>query len=261
MSNGKTFSESTGLTLRKITSIVWFFLPLIFFMMLKPAFFQYEDIEIPPVAIEQDNCYIEEYYEYINETTCSLEITFNQRVYEGPVTVVFYDKSGRELETLVIPLTNADYYPSYGTKMVNSYFDVAGEVDSYEIIDYSDLQSAEWDLYDDNEYYEYSTVLGLFIVWACVRCFYVIPLVLSSLFLNCKAYSIYGHCVVVYAGRLHHYIKVDGRKYDEKNTLISFSAITLTAQLLEGDKIEVYIPSFTKRMSLRVNGILEEPVG
>jgi hypothetical protein len=110
MSNGKTFSESTGLTLRKITSIVWFFLPLIFFMMLKPAFFQYEDIEIPPVAIEQDNCYIEEYYEYINETTCSLEITFNQRVYEGPVTVVFYDKSGRELETLVIPLVTNDLF-------------------------------------------------------------------------------------------------------------------------------------------------------
>ena len=82
---------------------------------------------------------------------------------------------------------------------------------------------------------------------------------LTALFFSCKSYQINGHYIVVYAGRMHHYIKVDGKKIDEKNSLISFSAINLNAVLDTGEEINVYIPAFTKRMSLRVNGVLEQP--
>ena len=259
MNTQKTFSESTGLVFRKIFNILWFFLPvilLVLIFLIELALPESEEPKFPPIEIEQENCYIEEYYEYLDKTTCSLEITFNQNVYEGSVTVAFYDKNDKELETLVIPMTAGSYLYDYDTKMVNSYFDVSGEVDSYEIIDYSDLKSAELDIY----YEELDTTLEfnvyLLIAWAIFRCIYVIPLVISALFFNCKTYYINGHTVIVYAGRLHHYIKIDGRKIDEKNALISFSAITLTANLDMNNKIEVYIPSFTKRLTLRFNGIL-----
>jgi hypothetical protein len=83
--------------------------------------------------------------------------------------------------------------------------------------------------------------------------------VLTSLFFSCKSYLVGEHRILVYAGRMHHYIKIDGQKHDEKNSLISFVAITLNATLETGEVIEVHIPSFTKRTSLKVNGKLETP--
>ena len=258
----KTFSESTGLVLRKIGNVLWFFLPLLiilfilFVSILTPTS---AEPEFPPIELISDECYITEYYEYLDESTCSIELTFNQNVYEGPITVDFFDKNGKKLETLTIPLTNADYYPSYGTKMVNTYFDVSGEVDSYEIVDYSKLNSAEMDIYNESASDLEASLIALIFIWAFFRCIYAIPLILTALFFSCKSYQINGHYIVVYAGRMHHYIKVDGKKIDEKNSLISFSAINLNAVLDTGEEINVYIPAFTKRMSLRVNGVLEQP--
>ena len=109
--------------------------------------------------------------------------------------------------------------------MVNTYFDVSGEVDSYEIVDYSKLNSAEMDIYNESESNSFASLFLLIFMWAFFRCIYAIPLTLTALFFSCKSYQINGHYIVVYAGRMNHYIKVDGRKIDEKNSLISFSAI------------------------------------
>lgn len=256
MNAKKTFFESAGLVLRKIANILWFFLPIILIVLLICIYIPDEEPQFPEIEIERDNLHIENYLEYSNKTTCSLEITFNQRVYEGPVTVAFYDINNRQLETVIISMETASY-SSYDTNMVNSYFDVSGKVASCKIIDYSKLQSAEPDIY--NPYDGLTGFTVMIVLWSFFRCIYIIPIVLSSLFFNCKSYLINGHKVVVYAGRLHHYIKIDGRKFDEKNTFISFSAIKLSASLDENAKIEVYIPSFTKRITLRVNGILEQP--
>ena len=253
MDTQKTFFESKGLILRKLANILWFFLPLIVAIGLVLA--TGETIETSPVEIVDDACYIEEYYEYLQETTCSLEITFNQNVYEGSVTVVFYDEYGVELETLSIPLTNADYFPSYGTEMVNTYFSVEGKVDSYEIIDYSDLQSAEEESYNESRY-EIVLFAALLMI---IRCPYALPILITALFFNCKRYLVNGHEIIVYTGRLQHYIKVDGKKYDQKNALISLSPITLNAVLDTQERIEVYIPSFTKRMTVRVDGVVANP--
>ncbi len=252
----KTFFESKGLILRKIANVLWFFLPLLVAVALMLAVAG-RTPEFPPVEIVEDACYIEEYYEYSRETTCSLEITFNQNVYEGSVTVVFYDEYGWRLETLSIPLTNADYFSSYGTKMENTYFSVEGKVDSYEIIDYSDLQSAEEESYKDND--SLYNMAYVFILLMPLRCPYALPILITALFFNCKRYRVNGHVIIVYTGRLRHYIKVDGKKYDQKNALISFSPITLNAVLDTQERIEVYIPFFTKRMTVRADGILVNP--
>jgi hypothetical protein len=83
---------------------------------------------------------------------------------------------------------------------------------------------------------------------------------LTAMFFSCKKYQVNGHCIIVYAGRMHHYIKIDGKKYMEKNALVSFSPITLSAELDSGEKIDVHIPWFTKRMTLHADGILVDPI-
>ena len=260
MEQTKTFFESSGLVLRKIANILWFFLPLILliFTVLVSLIVPSSSPEYPPVEIVSDACYIESYYQSLNETSCSLEIEFNQTVYPDEITVTFYDKSGKKLATQNVELRGASYI-SYDTKAVNDYFIVKGNVDSYEIVDYSGIESAELDLYYRDIEEMATSLMVLWMLWLFFRSIYIIPIVLSVLFFSCKTYRINGHSVIVYAGRMQHYIKIDGQKHDEKNALISFTALTLSASTNEGDRIEVYISSFTKRISLRVNGVLQSP--
>ncbi len=251
MEQTKTFGESTGLVLRKIIMLAWFFLPLLiilgllFIGLLLPA-------EEPiPVEIVDSNCTIVNYYEYLDETACSLEIEFNQYVYDGYVIVEFFDAGGKSLGQTEVEVTS--YY--YDCVLDNTYFTVDGEVDSYEIVSFADIESAE----DDAAAEDADFFMAFVWLWAILRLIYVAPLTITALFFSCKTYRIGGYFIVVYAGRMHHYIKIDGKKYDEKNPLISFSSITLNAVLESDDRIEVYITGLTKRISLRLNGVLEAP--
>ena len=258
MKQTKTFFESTGLVLRKIANVIWFFFPIIVIILFSilAALLAPDYSNIPPVKIVSDNCSIIDYYSSLDETTCELEITFDQTVYSGDVSIAFYDKKGNELEKLTTYMSTENY-ALYGTKLVSGLIWVDGKVDSYRIVDYSDIDSAEYN--NDNYYYTIEIISIIIAIWMIFRGIYVIPLTISALFFSCKTYRVGEHVIVVYAGRMKHYIKIDGRKYDEKNALISFSAIKLNATMETGEQIEVYIPSFTKRISLRVNGVLETP--
>lgn len=75
---------------------------------------------------------------------------------------------------------------------------------------------------------------------------------IASLCLSYKVYEYRGSEIVVYAGWYHHYIKVDGIKTDEHNTLVSFSAINLSCVLDDGTDIKVTI-TLTNRISLKIN--------
>ena len=99
----KSFAESNGLTLRKIANVIWFALPLIiiiFCLLLSVIISEATVDDFDPVEIESDELYVELYDSYLNESICSLEISFNQNVYEGHVTVSFYDVNENLLETL-----------------------------------------------------------------------------------------------------------------------------------------------------------------
>lgn len=257
----KSFAESNGLTLRKIANVIWFALPLIiiiFCLLLSVIISEATVDDFDPVEIESDELYVELYDSYLNESICSLEISFNQNVYEGHVTVSFYDVNENLLETLDLYLTSANYdYEDYDTELRNIFFTVKGNVEYYEIIDYSDIETAEADI--ANEHEGLLALVFLAVLWGFIRLIYATLITLTALFFSCKQYYVNGHCIIVYAGRMHHYIKIDGRKYTEKNALISFSPITLTAELESGERIDVNIPWFTKRMTLHVDGMLIEP--
>ena len=238
--------------------VIWFLLPLLYLLLSSLILLIVPETPPPeeiPVEIVDDACYIDTYYSSLNETSCEIEVTFNQRVYPGKIGVAFYDKNDRLLETLYIDI---GYY-SYDTEHSNTYFTVNGNVDSYEIIDYSDIRSAETDIFLSEKENVESIVAGLWVLWAWFRGIYVIPLTLTALCFSCKQYRCGEHTVTVYAGRMHHYIKVDGIKVDERNALISFSGIFMNNKLPEGDLMEVYISSFTKRITLRCGGVLMTP--
>lgn len=239
----KNFRESTGLTLQKIAFLVWFFLPLLLWI--------FASILLPfkqvPVEIVEDTCHIRSYYESLNETSCSLEITFNQNVFPGDVvTVAFYDEENNHLGNWYIPVFDSS---EYGTQMHSTDFSIDGKVDSYEIIDYSQICSAEKD----------SIAIKL-TDWAFARFIYAFSFTFCAMLLNCKRFRIGEHYVVVYAGWTHHYLKIDGLKMDEKVELFSFTGITLTGSTAEGDQLEVYISRSTNHISLRRNGVLQQPI-
>lgn len=262
MPQSRTFGESKGLILRKIANIVWFFFPVLIVCITVLCFYLifYNTVDkLKPLEIVSDNCTITDYYKYTDETVCEIEVTFNQPVYAGSITVAFYDEDGRQTETQELPFFGTTTSAITHTTLRSQYVFVEGRIDSYQILDYSDIKSIERSNYYNTITKATKTCFWLLLIWIVLRSFYVIPLALTSLFFSCKTYRVGEHVIVVYAGRMKHYIKVDGRKYDEKNALISFSAIKLNATLETGEQIEVYIPSFTKRLSLRVNGVLAEP--
>ena len=89
---------------------------------------------------------------------------------------------------------------------------------------------------------------------------YILPFVdivifsvfVSTLLLNCKTYLYRGSSILVYAGFCNHYIKVNGVKCDEHNTLISFTPIVMSCKLDDGTTLQATI-SMTNRIALKAN--------
>lgn len=190
--------------------------------------------------IINDNGYINNYYEYINESECEIEIIFDCDVDSGYATVAFYDANGNVLAQ------ESDYFfTDYGNK-VSATFYITGKVASYHIISY-DIKAAPD--------YSYDVVMTILIyvslfVDATAFAFFV-----CSLLLSYKEYEYNGDEIAIYAGFYHHYIKINGIKYDEHNTLVSHVPIYLSCALDDGTDIQATI-SLTNRISLKINNRL-----
>lgn len=186
------------------------------------------------VEIINDNGYINNYYESLNKTNCEIEVIFNIEVDSGYITVAFYDKNGKLLSK------EKGYFYGYD-KTLSSTFFVDGKVDSYKILDY-DISTS-----NDMAY----ILIMLFIYGDII----VFVFFVNSLLLSYKTYEYNGNDIVVYAGWYHHYVKVNGIKMDEHNTLVSFTAISLSCTLNDGTNITATITT-TNRISLKINNQL-----
>ena len=180
------------------------------------------------------NCYIGEYYESLDSTTCELEVTFDTEVSSGYVTVAFYNDRNKLIEN-----KTSDLY-GYG-KTLSATFYVDGKADSYKIIDcWAEI----------SKYPTYMATLVFVIIDIVAFAFFI-----CSLLLSCKIYK-YNNCkILVYAGWYHHYIKVNGVKTDEHNTFVSFVPIYLSCTLDDGTDIDATI-SMTNRIALKINNML-----
>lgn len=180
----------------------------------------------PELEIVDAEVYISDYYSSLDETAVSINLVFNREIKSGYVTINFYDDLNQKIDTKSI------YLIAYGDEAEGSYEVVNGQVDSYEIISY--------------EFETYNPYLGLHIA--------VLPcgiMLISALLLNYKTYQYYGNVITVYAGWFHHVLRINGEKYDEHNTLMTFAPIYLSTTL-ENAKIEVTISTFN-RIALKIN--------
>lgn len=186
------------------------------------------------IKIINDNGYINEYYEYIDETDCEIEVIFNCKVDSGYIMVAFYDSNGKLLSK------ENGYFYGYDNTVSSTFF-INGKVDSYEILSY------DIDVSNDIS----NSVITLFIYGDI----FVLLFFICSLFLSYKNYEYNGNELVVYAGWYHHYVKVNGNKMDEHNTLFSYTAISLSCILDDGTDIKVIITT-SNRISLKINNQL-----
>lgn len=189
------------------------------------------------LEIVDHNGYINSYNSYSDVSIVELEITFNQEVDSGDITIAFYDKDGYLIDTV----TEWFYYGYPGNTLSDSYIVVDGEVASYEILYYDVTMPSSTTLSIVGSGIMLIDLFGLIVV----------------LLLNCKVYYYEDKEIVVYAGIYHHYIKINGEKYDEHNTPISFVHICLSCECDE-DYIESTITTFN-RITLKVNGKLQTP--
>ncbi len=186
------------------------------------------------IKIINDNAYLSDYYVTLDESVCEVEITFNTKIDSCYITAVFYDADGRVLDTL------EEFCYGPGNTMLATFY-VNGEVDSYEIIDYEATAN------NDGAYI--ATIIFVF-----VDIFFIVFLICSFL-TSCKYYEFADNKIVVYAGWYYHYIKVNGIKTDEHNTLLWLTPIVLSCTLNDGTELKAVI-SLTNQISLKLNNLL-----
>ena len=86
------------------------------------------------------------------------------------------------------------------------------------------------------EYYTLIILLGL------ISLIFLLCLINAFTF-SFKRYDLDGHEVSVYCGAYHHYIDIDGERFDEHHTILSYTPIHMSCEF-EGHYIEVTISTF-----------------
>ena len=222
---------------KKIQLHRWIWAIACLFCLLFPALI---DVFQPELEMVESNCYITEYYEYLDETSCELEVTFNREVDSGYVTVAFYDDNGNYLETVecyCIP----DYID--GTVAIDSYFNVKGKMSYFEVISY-DIEPATG---------AYWALSGFLVI--------TITLFISALLLSYKEITWKGKKISVYAGFYHHTLRINGELCDTHNTIFTYSAIKLSTTVKgeteeEKESIVEATITLTNRISIKVDNKL-----
>ena len=163
-----------------------------------------------------------------NWTDVDITLTFDREVNNGYVDIAFYDNNGKLL-------TEKNIYMYSSGKTAKSFLEtVYGVVTSYEIIST-----------------DFSTSNNIVIIcWVFVP--FAVIMFISALLLSYKEYVIDDKIISVYAGFYHHTLRINGEKYDEHNTIMTFTPIRLSTTLENGSKIEVII-SLTNRISTKLN--------
>lgn len=181
--------------------------------------------------IIDDSGYISNYYEYLNTTTCEIEVTFNVPVDSADVTVAFYDDQNQ-----LLAQETGHFFGNGSATLSHTFYSIDGKVDSYEILYYS-----------ANIYNTAILYYLFFVVDISIFVFFI-----AAMLLSCKIYDYNGVEILVYAGWYHHYIKVDDVKVDEHNTIVSHVPICLSTTLQDGTNIYATI-SLTNRIALKIN--------
>ena len=176
------------------------------------------------------------YYSSLNESSCEIQLECNRRVDGATAEICFY-----ATENLTYPIcTKTVEMFGIGDTLTAYVHDIPDNVKSFKIKSIT--------IQKDN--------ISRLLIFSCA-CLPALLFFISALLLSCNVYLYNDKKIVVYAGWYHHYILVNGEKYDEHNTIMFFTPILLSASLDDGSEVKATI-SLTNRIALKINGKLCE---
>lgn len=187
------------------------------------------------VEIESTVGNVKSYSGILDKTSYEIEITFNTKVSSCHILVSISDSKGK-----ILSIEEGDLYGN--GKTLSKTFTVNGKAEAHNIVDF-EAKAARMPVYI------VSSVILIFVAP------YVLCIFIASLFLSCRVYDYYGIDIIVYTGWFHRYLKVNGEKTDEHNTLITFTPIRLSCTMYDGTDLKATI-TLTNRISLKVNNLL-----
>lgn len=175
------------------------------------------------------------YYSSLNESSCEIQLECNRRVDGATAEICFY-----ATENLTYPIcTKTVEMFGIGDTLTAYVHDIPDNVKSFQIKSIT---------IQDN--------ISRLLIFSCA-CLPALLFFISALLLSCNVYIYNDKKIVVYAGWYHHYILINGEKYDEHNTIMFFTPILLSASLDDGSEVKATI-SLTNRIALKINGKLCE---
>lgn len=173
------------------------------------------------------------YYSSLNESSCEIQLECNRRVDGATAEICFY-----ATENLTYPIcTKTVEMFGIGDTLTAYVHDIPDNVKSFQIKSIT---------IQDN--------ISRLLIFSCA-CLPALLFFISALLLSCNVYIYNDKKIVVYAGWYHHYILINGEKYDEHNTITFFTPILLSATLDDGSEVKATI-SLTNRIALKINGKL-----
>lgn len=173
------------------------------------------------------------YYSSLNESSCEIQLECNRRVDGATAEICFY-----ATENLTYPIcTKTVEMFGIGDTLTAYVHDIPDNVKSFQIKSIT---------IQDN--------ISCLLIFSCA-CLPALLFFISALLLSCNVYIYNDKKIVVYAGWYHHYILINGEKYDEHNTITFFTPILLSASLDDGSEVKATI-SLTNRIALKINGKL-----
>ena len=162
-----------------------------------------------------------------NSTTFyELTLLFNRSVDYGDATIILYDSEGKIID-----------------EITESFYDSGKKVSTFLIID-EDFESYYIESYDFEIQNTIFLLYGLLI--------FVIPILISTFFLQYKEYKFKNNIISVYAGYTYHFLKINGEIYDEYRELFSLTPRKLNTILDDNTKIEATI-STSNHIFLKIN--------
>lgn len=180
--------------------------------------------------IVDDTGYADDYNPVTGTTDCTVEVELNVVVVKAQFQVAFYDETGERIDVITKNF-ECDGKIAYAT------FEVKGAVETYELLAY-DIT------YESNTEY----VLGIAIIVNVM----LFALLVQSLTMSCKIYNYNGSEILVYAGFMHRYLKVDGVKVDERSTAFTYGTVNLNFMTPDGAAVLASITRMN-RITLMVN--------
>ncbi len=173
------------------------------------------------VEIAESRGYINARYEQtVGETTTvrteyEVDLLFSQEVDGGEVTLAFYDKNGKLLKRVTDEVIWQDF---------EGVYIIRGDVAYFEVEDYM-VSKLSWLLIPAVILWYFCIVIAL-------------PLFLLSLLHKTAKFEYEGREITVYVRNSLRYVKVDGRKYYEDNTL-RFGEKHIRVTIADGQNVQV----------------------